>query len=156
MFRFLIVLVFPCTAACLVYGSLQDAGALISADVNGKTFMDNFDWKTKLIFLTTKAFTAATLRRNSCFVWFQMVLQEVPSVNVGDNVAKLFQTLMATVESLATADPSLAVACDTNGRQAMDMASKSMKPILQAALLWHGRYRLISAAVPAQEQAGFA
>ena len=104
--------------------------------------MDNFDWKTKLIFLTTKAFTAATLRRNFCFVWFQMVLQEVPSVNVGDNVAKLFQTLKATVESLATADPSLAVACDSSGRQAMDMASKSMKPILQAAVLWHGRYRL--------------
>ena len=117
---------------------LIDAGALVTTDKYGKTFADYLDAKEKLQLLTKEAFTAASIRQNRFFVWFMMLAQEVPSDNVNDKLEALLQALKANVESLATADPSLAVALDASERRAMDMASKSMKQILQAALLRHG------------------
>ena len=131
---------------------------------NGKTCFDLLPSENKLAVLTKIELSLSLLTAHEHALWFIVVQEEgikaVSSVNVDSitneqfvavvkskvtpgtayDVSALFATLATKVKELVSAHPSLATAKDVNNRIAMDVASKTMKAIIQSVLLWHGRY----------------
>ena len=90
----------------------------------------------KLAILTKIELNLSLLGAHDNALWFVIV-------QVADTTdADLFIKLLAMVEALVSSHPTLAAAKDDDGRAAVDVASKSMKLIIQSVLLWHGRYRI--------------
>ena len=105
-------------------------------DMNGKTCFDLLPVKHRLTVLTTLQWSIAHVEAHDFLLWFILIQED------GDSKNELFAKLKAIVETLVSSHPVLAAVKDTNGRVAVDVASKPMKVIIQSVLLWHGRYRI--------------
>ena len=117
--------------------ALLNVGADVSIkDSGGRVCFDQFPAKDKLKIFTMVQLNLSLLEAHDNALWFVIV-------QVADTTdADLFAKLLAIVEALVSNHPNLAAAKDTDGRAAVDVASKPMKLIMQSVLLWHGRYRI--------------
>ena len=106
----------------------------------GKTCFDLLSDKDRLTILTTIEMSLLLLESHGYALWFILVQQD--GVDNGKKQMVLFVKLLAIISGLVSSHPQLVTAKDTNGRAAMDVASKPVKAIMQSVLLWHGRYRI--------------
>ena len=114
---------------------------------NGKTCFDLLASENKLKVLAELELSLSLLEAHEYALWFILVQEDgilARSTSNSDdpgshNVSALFDTLATKVKESVSAHPALATAKDVNNRMAMDVASKTMKAIIQSVLLWHGR-----------------
>ena len=117
--------------------ALLNVGADVSIkDDDGKTCLDQFSAKDKLKILTMVQLNLSLLEAHNYALWF-VIVQVADTTDID-----IFAKLLAMVEALVSSHPTLAIARDTDGRAAVDVASKPMRLIMQSVFLWHGRYRI--------------
>ena len=94
------------------------------------------------------------------FIWFALIqtdepLSELkidfgirgsgvdPASVIHKSMSERYDILREKVKQLVSSYPVLADVRNADGRSALDIASNSLRGILQEVLLWHGRYRVV-------------
>ena len=98
----------------------------------GKTCLDLLSDKDRLKILTTIDMSLLLLESHDYALWFCLVQQDGVATGKKNNA---FGKLIAIITGLISSHPTLVTAKDTNGRAAMDVASKPVKVIRALPLL---------------------
>ena len=136
--------------AAAIKGDIELTQALIQRGADpllkeqgGKRYFELLPCGPRQLFLADAALTVDKVREHDYLLWFLMIQENPPSDDDNDLGAALAYGKVANVvETLLLTHLELAAAMDENGRVAMDVASKTMKAIMQKILLWHGQYRI--------------
>ena len=101
-------------------------------------FLDYLSDRQRIQLLSDPALSYEALRAHDCYLWFKAIDTEPDSTEHNEMYVKLCDQ----VKRMVSEHPELAYSRDSNGRAAMDVASKTIKEVMQSVLLWQGRYRV--------------